>query len=162
MKYRGITSTLLMPGDISEINWSNLSISDGIVPWIEIKYTTTDDVVKDAIVISADQNFTTKLPKYKSGTKFTYNTGFKHNATAIDVFYPRFKIHGILTEVTSVFLKNYMQPFTNTPESDGGGTYRTPTDWTVNSAVQNQGGFGGWIGDNGTGSSGNGLGMQSG
>jgi hypothetical protein len=154
---RTVKSTQILTGDILEIQWADVNYTEGIIADINIKYTNNQDVLKDTTVMSQEKDMVTMLPDYKAGTAISYRTGYIPTPTAIDVFYTVFKTLGIKHDVTSIYLKNYMQPFANTPESDAAGRWRTPADWSVTIPVLNQGGFGGWVEDEGTG-----LAMQSG
>lgn len=108
----------------------------------EIKYVNLrGDTVYRFENKNADTSF---LRDYKSGTEYFYRTSFLPDSNALDTFYTRFQKKEVVPyvppakiDLTSRYFKNYSVPFV--PDLYDGARFGTLKDWTINSAIRNQG-----------------------
>jgi hypothetical protein len=143
---RGIVKSEFQKDNSATVTWADVSSDAGVVA-MQIKYTNILGVAKDTLVKSASRFFVCSLPKFKAGNKFSYRTAYLPIATAIDTFYTAYQDQAVVADITSLYLKNYKQPFTALASTN---RFRTPTDWTVTAPVFNHSGIGGWGSDDGT------------
>jgi len=112
----------------------------------KIAYTATNGQEKSVSLKSADNEVV--ISDWKIGTPITYRSSYRPEENAIDVFYvPKAEVVNVIKDVSPEFLKNYQQPFLSIQESN---RFRDPLNWSINSAIQNHGGMGGWGSDDNT------------
>lgn len=112
----------------------------------EVSYISVDNKEKKISIDNTENTVT--ISDWKLGTPITYQSSYKPQNDAVDIFYVKqAETIKIAEDVSSKFLKNYGQPFLAVQDEN---RFRDPLHWKVNSAVQNQGGRGGWSTDDGT------------
>lgn len=88
------------------------------------------------------------IADWKIGTPVSYRSSYKPNANAIDTFYVKeAETMKITKDISVQYLENFQQPFLSVQQAN---RFRDPLKWTVNAAVQNQNGMGGWSTDDNT------------
>lgn len=123
----------LIADNVAAINW----ISETQLAYTKLTYSDKFNVTH-TITIPPNQN-QTLIPDFKPRSGFTYSTQYIPEPLAIDTFYTGVTVtkNIVFEDVTSVYLKNFAQPFT--PELYDGTRWGTLKDWTVNASIKNQG-----------------------
>ncbi|MCD9014843.1 DUF4998 domain-containing protein [Parachryseolinea silvisoli] len=119
--------------------------SDETALFTEIIYTNVADEVKVLRIPSDVESVT--LADIKNQTKFSYQTYYLPEETAVDTFKAVPQIIGVSQDITTTYLKNSIRPI---QRGDAGtGKWGTPKDWLFNSNITNQDGGtgGGWSWD---------------
>lgn len=112
----------------------------------KIAYIATNGQEKSTSLKSTENELV--ISDWKIGTLITYQSSYRPEENAIDVFYvPKAGVINVIKDVSAEFLKNYQQPFLSVQESN---RFRDPLHWSVNSAIQNHDGMGGWGSDDNT------------
>lgn len=114
----------------------------------EVLYTNTNNENKSLRIAKSNEEL--QISDWKEGTAVKYRTAFKPQENLIDTFYTKETITlRIKQDVTAIYLKNYMQPFSPV-QSQISDRFRDLLDWNINPAMQNHNGMGGWSTDGGT------------
>lgn len=108
----------------------------------EIKYV---NLKGDTVLRFEKKNIdTTFFQDYKTGTEYFYRTLFLPDSNALDTFHTSFQKKEVVPyvppakiDLTSRYFKNHSAPFV--AELYDGARFGTLKDWTINSAILNQG-----------------------
>ncbi|MBS0028200.1 DUF4998 domain-containing protein [Chitinophaga sp. 22321] len=120
--------------------------ADGTNILTEIKYTSSSD--KDEVARLLPGENLLSINNWKAGTSIVYRSAYKPVLNSLDTFYAKkYDTLVIKQDVTAQYLKNTAQPFLSVQSVN---RFRDPAYWTVNAAVQNHNGMGGWGSDNNT------------
>lgn len=112
----------------------------------EITYTNIDSKQKQVRLKKMESEII--ISDWYIGTAVTYKSTFKPTADAVDTFYVnQAEKMKITKDITAQYLKNFQQPFLPVQQAN---RFRDPLNWTVNAAVQNHSGMGGWSTDDNT------------
>jgi hypothetical protein len=125
--------------------WLDMYNSDETAVFTEVIYTNVNDVVKVRRVPADSARI--KIRDIKNQTKFSYQTYYLPEETAVDTFKAEKQMIGVSEDITTTYLKNSIRPI---QRGDGGdGKWGTPKDWLFNSNMTNQNGGqgGGWSWD---------------
>jgi hypothetical protein len=136
---RGVADASMQANGSALISWADVNADAGVQN-MEIKYSDSNNVQHDTLIISATTKLTTTLPIYKIGSLFNYKTAYLPNPTAIDTFYVAFQSHSVKADVTGIYLSNAGPGFKRATFDGRWGTLAAP--WITNAAAKNK--------DNGT------------
>lgn len=120
----------------------NFLTPDTINITTEILYTGTDGAAKRTLLRPDSASITIK--DYQPGTTIRYRSSYIPQRGALDTFYATAysTFPPIQQDVTNTYFKNAGSPFV--AAAMNGGRWGNLADWTVNDAVKNHGGFGGY------------------
>lgn len=131
-------------GDDVIIDWYN---GDETSPFVRIDYTDTDNRTHRVNVATGEKQ--TTLKNYRSMSRFTLQTYYLPDASAVDTFKAETQTFSVNEDITQQYVKNPGNPFLR---GDGNsGKWGLPKDWLYSPNVINQenGTAGGWSTDAG-------------
>lgn len=121
------------------IYWKEAGYLDGIIS-TEVKYTATDGSIK-SVYVEPEEDLLV-IPDYQLGNDFECRSLYMPTSLCIDTFYTAFTTQGLRQDISELYLKNTNSPIQYSVWD--GWRWGVPADWTVNDAVKNANGYGGF------------------
>jgi len=142
---RAIVDAAMLGDSSALITWADVNKDAGVIN-MDIKYSDSNSVLHDTLIVSGITGLTTRLPIFRGGGIISYSTAYLPNATAIDTFHVAYQTHPVKVDVTRLYLGN-TGPFRWATLNGRWGTLAAP--WITNSQVINHWGQGGYATDAG-------------
>lgn len=130
---RPVVSSIVDTQNNLIINWGPADIANGAYA-TELKYVDINN--KNHLQVIGITDSVTEIPDFKPGSKYQYRTIFLPDSMAIDTFYTDYQSPQITADVSSSYLKNFVQPFQY--DLYDGSRWGTLKDWISSPSVKNE------------------------